>query len=67
MDDPILAAGVTPVRLIHLLQLRRALAEAYGASGRPAPTYTDPAPAPGNTMIRAVHLTELRAAVVALQ
>ena len=61
-----LRAGVTRVRLTHLLELRAALAAAYAAAGRAAPRWTDAAPAGGTTPIRAAHLTELRAAVVAL-
>ncbi len=58
---------MTPVRLAHLLELRSALDEAYGAAGRTAPRWTDVAPVAGVTPIRAAHLTELRAAVVALE
>ena len=53
--DPALRAGVTRVRLVHLLEMRDALAEAYAAAGRPVPP------------IRAAHVTELHAAVVALE
>ena len=65
--DPVLRAGVTRVRLAHLLELREALAAAYTASGRPAPRWTDTVPAGGATPIRAVHVTEMRAAVVAFE
>ena len=58
---------MTPVKLVHLLELRSALAAVYEAVGRSAPSYTDAAPAAGTTPIRAVHLMELRAAVVALE
>ena len=62
-----LRAGVTPVRLAHLLELREALAATYEAAGRPASRWTDATPVSGATPIRAVHLAELRAAVVALE
>ena len=65
--DPVLRAGVTRVRLEHLLELRESLAAAYAAAGRAAPRWTDAAPAGGTTPIRAAHLTELRAAVIALE
>ena len=65
--DPALTAGVTRVRLVHLLELREALAAAYAAAGRPAPVWTDAAPAGGTTPIRAAHLMELRTAVRALE
>ena len=59
--------GVTRVRLVHLLELRRALAEAYAAAGRVVPSWTDGALSAGATPIRAVHLMDLRAAVLALE
>ena len=61
--DPVLRAGVTRVRLAHLLELREALAAAYAAAGREAPGWTDAAPVAGRTPIRAVRPTELRVAV----
>ena len=65
--DAVLTARVTPVRLVHLLELRSALAGAYAAAGRQAPSRNDAAPAAGATPIRAAHLMELRAAVAALE
>ena len=64
--DAALELGVTPVRVVHLTDLRVALAEAYAAAGRQAPTYTDATPAAGTGVIRAAHLMDLRDAVVAL-
>ena len=64
--DPILTPGITPINAIHLTELRTALNEAYLATGRFPPTYTDPAAAAG-LIIEAVHLNELRAGVRALQ
>ena len=60
-------AGVTPVRLTHLLELREALAETYAAVGQATPRWTDASPQAGATRVRAVHVTELRAAVAALE
>jgi len=37
LDDPWPAAGVPPVRLAHLPELREAFDEAFSAAGRPAP------------------------------
>ena len=65
--DPVLRPGVAPLRLVHLVELRSALAAAYGAAGRPAPRWTDPLPAARTTPVRAVHVTELRAGVAALE
>ena len=65
--DPVLTAGVTPVRLVHLGELRSGLAESYAAAGRPPPDWTDAAAAAEAIPIRAAHLMELRAAVLALE
>ena len=62
-----LTPGATPIKGVHLTELRAALAAAYSAAGRAAPTYTDPLLAAGATAIRAAHLMELRAAVAALE
>ena len=48
--------------LVHLLELREALAAAYVAKGRAAPHWTDAAPSAGRPPIRAQRVTELRAA-----
>ena len=56
----------TGVRLVHLLELREALAEAFVVAGRPARRWTDAAPRAGSTPVRAAHLSELCAAVVDL-
>ena len=62
-----LTPGVTPIRRVHLTELRVALDEAYAAAGRPAPDYTDPMVTAGETVIKASHVMELRAAVAALE
>ena len=56
-----------PRGLAHLLEPRQALAAAYAAAGRAAPTSSDVGPVAGTTPIRAAHLMELRAAVLALE
>ena len=40
--DPVLTVVVTPVKRVHLTELRNALDEAYDAAGQSQPTYTDP-------------------------
>ena len=65
--DSVLSAGATRVRLVHLLELRSALAAAYAAAGRSVPRWSDTSPTGGLTPIRAAHLMELRAAVVSLE
>lgn len=65
--DPVLTPGATPVRRIHLTELREALDAAYDAVARRRPSYTDATVTAGATVIRAAHLTELRTAVEALE
>ena len=65
-SDPSLVAGVTQVRAEHIVDLRTALVQAYGAMSIPAPAFTDPAFGPGLT-ISATHVAELRAAVLAIE
>jgi hypothetical protein len=59
-DEP-LNAG-TPVKAVHVLQLRIAANAMRAATGLPAQSFTDPSLAAGSS-IRAVHLSELRAAL----
>ncbi len=61
-DHPIVR-GATPVRAIHLRELRARVDALRAAAGRPAFRWTDPALTPGATPIRGVHVTELRAAL----
>ena len=63
--DRTLTPGVTPVRRVHLTDMREALAAAYEAAGRPGPAYG--AGVAAGTPIRASHVTELRIAVIALE
>ena len=59
-DDPIVA-GVTPVRAVHILELRQTIDQLRAIAGLPPSAWTDPALTPGVTAMRAVHVTELRA------
>ena len=69
--DPILAARVTAVRDVHVMEMRDALNEVHDAKGRARPGWTDPVLTVGRmgikAGIKAVHIMELRAAVVALE
>jgi hypothetical protein len=55
------------VRAAHLVELRSALREAYGAAGFTGPAFTEPVVTTGVTFIRAVHIQELRDAVIDLE
>jgi hypothetical protein len=60
--DPLLAAGSTKVKLLHITQLRTAVNAMRGAGGLPAQGFTDPALTVA-TRIKRLHLTELRTAL----
>ena len=64
--DPTLVPGVTPIKRVHLTELRAALAGVYAAAGLPGPAYTGAA-LTRRVAIEAAHLMELRAAVLALE
>ena len=63
-DDP-LVAGVTPVRAVHLLELRSRIDAARRRLGLAATAWTDAVIVAGVTPTRAVHLRELRSALAA--
>ena len=65
--DPVLTAGKTPVRRVHVVELRSALRGAYVVAGGSVPQWVDAIPPTETTRIKAVHLLELRAAVIALE
>ncbi|HKR65095.1 MAG TPA: hypothetical protein VJZ00_15280, partial [Thermoanaerobaculia bacterium] len=60
-DDP-LVAGTTPVKLVHLTQLRSAVDSLRACAGLTAMSYTDPT-LTTSTGIKAVHITQLRTAL----
>lgn len=68
VDDP-LVVGSTPVKAVHLTQLRQTVDAVRAAAGLGAGTYTDAITA-GVTGIKAIHISEIRtqleAALVAL-
>ena len=61
-DDP-LVPGVTPVRAVHLLELRSRIDALRLRAGLPAFGWTDAQVVPGATPARAAHLLELRSAL----
>ena len=60
-------AGVTPVRRVHLTELRSALDAVYDAAGRSRPSYADARSLAGANPVRAAHIMELRAAVMEVE
>jgi len=61
-DNP-LAAASTPIRAIHITELRQAVDAIRVAVGLSAGTYTDLVIQPGLTVVRAIHVQELRTQV----
>jgi deoxycytidine triphosphate deaminase len=61
-DDP-LVAGTTPVKAVHITELRTAIANLRVTLGLPVFPFTDPALTQQVTTVRAVHVSELRTAL----
>lgn len=57
-DDP-LVVGVTPIKAVHVTELRDAINQLRAHAGLPAATWTDTLVA-GVTVVKAVHITEMR-------
>ncbi len=64
--DATLTAGVTPVKAVHLTELRAGIGDVYVAASRTVPVWTDATVTAGTTVITAAHISELRAAVLAI-
>jgi hypothetical protein len=64
-DDPLLP-GVTPVKVVHITELREAIATLRARQGLAPVAWTDPTIVPRVTVIKGVHLVELRAAIDAV-
>lgn len=58
--DPTITAGVTPIRSVHIQELRNAINRWRQHYGLAAKSFTDGILTAGSTPIRAVHITELR-------
>jgi hypothetical protein len=61
-NDPILR-GSTPIKAVHVTELRTTINTARARVGLPAPNYTNAEIVPGVTPVRRVHLLELRTAL----
>lgn len=62
-DEP-LTAGVTPIRALHLSELRQRVDAQRARFGLPAGSWATATISPGVTLITAQHVIELRAALV---
>ena len=62
--DATLVAGETPLRAVHITELRTRINAQRQRFNLGAFSWTDPGLAAGTTVLRAVHITELRAALV---
>jgi len=65
--DPTLTAGATPVKAVHITQLRTAIATLRARYGLLTVAWTDGSLVAGTTSVKAVHITELRTAIAALR
>jgi hypothetical protein len=61
-DDPPIARA-TPVRVVHIVELRQAIDALRARSRLGAMTWTDPVITPRVTIVKAAHLAELRSAL----
>ena len=62
-DNP-LVVNNTPVRAIHLTELRLAIDRARTQRSLAAVTWTDPVIVPGVTPVKAIHVTQMRTALI---
>ena len=60
-----MTAGATPIRALHISELRTALLQVYSNAGIPPPTFTDASLSGGP--IKVVHINELRSALQAIE
>ena len=58
-DNP-LTVGTTPVKAVHMTELRQAVNAVRAAANLSAATWTDPTLTVGTTVVKAVHVQELR-------
>ena len=65
--DPVLTVGVTPIKAVHMTELRTRADAVRVGCGLTAATWTDPVLTAKVTPIKAVHMLELREAVIALE
>jgi hypothetical protein len=65
-SDPVLTSGLSPVRAIHIIELRARIDALRIRAGLAAFSWTDANIAAGVTLIKGAHIAELRAALSAV-
>lgn len=61
--DPTLAPGVTPIKVVHITDLRTRINAVRAARNLSAYEWTDPTLTAGSTVVKAVHVLEMRTAL----
>jgi glucose/arabinose dehydrogenase len=61
--DPTLIPGVTPLKAVHVVELRSRVNALRSANGLAAVVWTDNLLVSGTTLVRAIHISELRSAL----
>jgi hypothetical protein len=64
--DPVLTAGVSPVKAIHINELRSRIDALRSRSGLPAFSWTDATLTGGVTIVKGAHIAEMRLALAAV-
>jgi hypothetical protein len=62
--DNTLTAGITPIRAVHVTELRYRIDSQRARFGLANAVWTDPALSPDSTAIKAVHIAEMRTALM---
>jgi hypothetical protein len=61
--DPQLSSALTPIRAVHIVEMRSRINSLRAAHGLAAINWTDPVLTPGVTPVKAVHITQMRTAL----
>jgi hypothetical protein len=61
--DPQLSSALTPIRAVHIAEMRLRINTLRAANGLAAITWTDPVLTAGVTTVKAVHITQMRTAL----
>jgi hypothetical protein len=61
--DPQLSSALTPIRAVHIAEMRSRIDTLRAANGLGQVSWTDPTLTPGITTVKAVHITQMRTAL----